>query len=95
VDLGIADQGERAGRKKGSTDGDRPAAWEKQRNAERARIKWMFTTEKARAKMGRAYPKPDANRPGSKSDAVPVLNLKTAKALGLDVPDKCSCSPTR
>ena len=28
----------------------------KQRNAERARIKWMFTTEKARAKMGRAYP---------------------------------------
>ena len=36
------------------------AAWEKQRNAERARIKWMFTTEKARAKMGRAYPKHDA-----------------------------------
>jgi transposase len=36
------------------------AAWEKRRNAERARIKWMFTTEKARAKMGRAYPKPDA-----------------------------------
>jgi hypothetical protein len=33
------------------------AAWEKHRNAERARIKWMFTTEKARAKMGRAYPK--------------------------------------
>jgi transposase len=36
------------------------AVWEKQRNAERARIKWMFTTEKARAKMARAYPKPDA-----------------------------------
>jgi transposase len=32
------------------------AAWERQRNAARARIKWMFTTEKARAKMGRAYP---------------------------------------
>jgi hypothetical protein len=32
------------------------AAWEKQRNAASARIKWMFTTEKARAKMGRAYP---------------------------------------
>ncbi|HKH80679.1 MAG TPA: IS630 family transposase, partial [Methylovirgula sp.] len=32
------------------------AAWERQRNASRARIKWMFTTEKARAKMGRAYP---------------------------------------
>ena len=34
------------------------AAWERQRNAERARIHWMFTTEKARAKMGRAYPRP-------------------------------------
>jgi len=32
------------------------AAWEKQRNTAGARIKWMFTTEKARAKMGRAYP---------------------------------------
>ena len=36
------------------------AAWEKQRNAARARISWMFTTEKARAKMGRAYPTPAA-----------------------------------
>jgi DDE superfamily endonuclease len=36
------------------------AAWEKQRNAERARIKWMFTTDKARTKMGRAYPRADA-----------------------------------
>jgi transposase len=35
------------------------AAWERQRNASGARIKWMFTTEKARAKMGRAYPQPD------------------------------------
>src|SRR6202049_1298050 len=32
------------------------AAWERQRNAARARIKWMFTTDKARAKMGHAYP---------------------------------------
>jgi transposase len=32
------------------------AAWERRRNAEGARIKWMFTTDKARAKMGRAYP---------------------------------------
>src|SRR3982075_2875802 len=31
-------------------------AWERQRNAAGARIKWMFTTDKARAKMGRAYP---------------------------------------
>ena len=32
------------------------AAWQRQRNAARARIKWMFTTDKARAKMGHAYP---------------------------------------
>src|SRR6202023_482173 len=32
------------------------AAWERQRNAAGARIKWMFTTQKARAKMARAYP---------------------------------------
>ncbi|MCK1718480.1 IS630 family transposase [Bradyrhizobium sp. 141] len=32
------------------------SAWERQRNAARSRINWMFTTEKARAKMGRAYP---------------------------------------
>src|SRR6202453_1375361 len=31
-------------------------AWERRQNAARARIKWMFTTDKARAKMGRAYP---------------------------------------
>ena len=33
------------------------AAWECERNAAGARITWMFTTEKARAKMRRAYPK--------------------------------------
>jgi hypothetical protein len=32
------------------------AAWERQRNAAGARIKWMFITDKARAKMGRADP---------------------------------------
>ena len=32
------------------------AAWERRRNAERARIKWMFTTERARDKLARAYP---------------------------------------
>jgi transposase len=34
------------------------AAWEKRRNAARARVRWSFTTENARAKMGRAYPRP-------------------------------------
>jgi hypothetical protein len=32
------------------------AAWERQRSAAGARIKWMFITDKARTKMGRAYP---------------------------------------
>ena len=32
------------------------AAWERLRNAARSRIKWMFTIEKARTKMGRTYP---------------------------------------
>src|SRR3954452_19228217 len=36
------------------------AAWERERNAAGARVNWMFTTEKARTKMGRAYPKPSA-----------------------------------
>lgn len=47
------------------------AAWQKRRNAERARIKWMFTTEKARAKMGRAYPQLDAKSP-------PAQRVKTS-----------------
>lgn len=36
------------------------ATWERQRNASGARAKWMFTIAKARATMGRAYPKPIA-----------------------------------
>ena len=35
------------------------AAWQHQRNAAGARIRWMFTTDKARTKMGRAYPRPN------------------------------------
>jgi hypothetical protein len=34
------------------------AAWERARNAAGARVTWMFTTEQARTKMSRAYPKP-------------------------------------
>ena len=34
------------------------AAWERQRNAAGARVKWMFTTERARSKLARAYPAP-------------------------------------
>jgi hypothetical protein len=31
-------------------------AWEKQRNESGARVKWIFTTERARVKLARAYP---------------------------------------
>lgn len=34
------------------------AAWEHRRNASGARINWMFSTEQARLKMAKAYPKP-------------------------------------
>ena len=37
------------------------AAWEHRRNASGDRINWMFSTEQARTKMGRAYPKPTSN----------------------------------
>jgi transposase len=33
-------------------------AWERRRNAEEARIKWMFTVDRAREKLGRLYPQP-------------------------------------
>ena len=36
------------------------AAWERDRNAAGVQVKWRFTTQKARAKMGRAYPDPAA-----------------------------------
>jgi DDE superfamily endonuclease len=31
-------------------------AWQRQRNASGARVKWKFTTQKARNKLARAYP---------------------------------------
>ena len=38
------------------------AAWERARNVSGARIKWMFTAKKARAKMGRVQPQPASTR---------------------------------
>jgi transposase len=32
------------------------AAWERRRNREKARINWLFTVQRAREKLGRAYP---------------------------------------
>jgi transposase len=34
------------------------AAWTRARNAEKAKVRWMFGIEKAREKLGRAYPQP-------------------------------------
>ena len=34
------------------------AKWERRRNSERAKIQWMFTVDRAREKLGRAYPIP-------------------------------------
>jgi len=39
---------------------DEVAKWERRRNRERAQIDWLFTVERARDKLGRAYPKPTA-----------------------------------
>jgi transposase len=38
------------------------AAWERRRNREKAKINWMFTIDRARAKLGRAYPLPSSAR---------------------------------
>jgi hypothetical protein len=46
----------------GSASNPRSPPGNKQRNTSRARIKWMFTTTKTRAKMGRAYPQPASDR---------------------------------
>ena len=34
------------------------AAWERQRNADQARIHWLFTVDRARVKLSRVYPPP-------------------------------------
>jgi transposase len=39
---------------------DEVAKWEQRRNRERARIEWLFTVDRARDKLGRAYPTPTA-----------------------------------
>ena len=39
------------------------AAWKRRRNASGARINWMFSTEQARTKLAKAYPKPTSKEP--------------------------------
>jgi hypothetical protein len=47
------------------------ASWERRRNAERARVNWMFTVDRARSKLRRAYPMP-ADQP-AQAAAEPVV----------------------
>ena len=42
------------------------SAWKRQRNDSQARISWMFTTEKARDKTAKAWPKPHSPETESK-----------------------------
>jgi transposase len=39
------------------------AHWERRRNSEKARIRWLFTLERARQKLGRSYPTTDTRPP--------------------------------
>jgi len=53
------------------------ARWERRRNAGAARIDWMFTVDRAREKLGRAYPAPARRQPkerGSNSRFEPVIS---------------------
>jgi transposase len=49
------------------------AAWEEQRNEACARINWMFTTERARIKLARAYP-------DTAKEALSVENIQLIRA---------------
>ena len=57
------------------------AAWERQRNASGARIKWMFTTAKARAKMGRAYPETIGAKSPSASSPVTAVPIGAVRRI--------------
>ncbi len=44
------------------------AQWQRRRNRDGAAINWMFTVDRAREKLGRAYPRPAGHpRPPSSS----------------------------
>src|SRR5689334_717599 len=55
------------------------AAWEKQRNKARARIKWMFTVERARAPSWRA---PIQTQPRSHNACAQVLSCSPCQGAG-------------
>jgi len=84
------------------------AAWEQARNDAKATIEWTFTTEKARKKMGRAYPKPslraDASvatlaspaaepTPGSAVAEPPIANPAAEPIVTSPAPQQTIASP--
>ena len=71
------------------------AAWERQRNLAGAHLKWMFTTEKARTKMGRAYPRPAAALDQPAKESQPLCRRTSDFALPCLVQASGSRVPTR
>jgi transposase len=74
------------------------AIWERQRNTAGACIKWMFTTEKARAKMGRAYPQPRASSPATSQNHRAELLVPPSSAPASDIINgdaRFDCTPLR
>jgi hypothetical protein len=51
------------------------AAWEQRRSQAAAQIQWMFTTEKARAKLGRAYRPIEQARQEAERQAAGILRI--------------------
>ena len=59
IEIGVL-RGQRLGRRIGERKQlvSQIAAWEKQRNAAKARIKWMFTVDRARTKFSSRISRP-------------------------------------
>ena len=73
------------------------AAWEKQRNDANATIEWTFTTEKARAKMTRVYPKGPAlivNGPGGEAAAATTVTPAGTAITANPAVEPIAVSPT-
>ncbi len=48
-------------------------AWERRRNRDKSRIKWLFTLERAREKLGRAYPTMTGEQRHEKRGSLPLI----------------------
>lgn len=64
LEAGILQEGKWSDTEEGVSQGE-TAAWNEQRNASGARIRWLFDLERARQKLGRSYPHPAQAAPSS------------------------------